>query len=96
MSPPGQTATEAVWTRGSGRRLSGVDPADELVDIVDLDDLVVGIATRAEMRSQNLRHRCAEIAVMNGAGPENGSWGFTYGHPMFWAPFSLVGEGGAQ
>jgi hypothetical protein len=33
---------------------------------------------------------------MNGPGPENGSWGFTYGHPMFWAPFSLVGEGAAQ
>jgi isopentenyldiphosphate isomerase len=45
-----------------------VEPSDELVDIVDLDDRVVGVATRAEIRSRNLLHRCAEIAVVNGAG----------------------------
>lgn len=45
-----------------------MDPSDELVDIVDMDDHVVGVATRAEMRSRNLRHRCAEIVVMNTAG----------------------------
>lgn len=45
-----------------------VDPADELVDIVDLDDRVVGVASREDMRARNLRHRCAEIAVVNGAG----------------------------
>jgi isopentenyldiphosphate isomerase len=43
-------------------------PADELVDIVDTDDRVIGVATRAEMRARNLRHRCAEIAVLNPAG----------------------------
>jgi isopentenyldiphosphate isomerase len=45
-----------------------VDPSDELVDIVDLHDRVTGVATRAEMRSRNLRHRCAEIAVVNSSG----------------------------
>ncbi len=38
------------------------------MDIVDPDDRVVGVATRAEMRARNLRHRCAEIAVMNTVG----------------------------
>ena len=36
------------------------------------------------------------LELMNGPGPENGTWGFTYSHPMFWAPFSLVGEGAGQ
>lgn len=45
-----------------------MDPADELVDIVDLDDRVVGVASREDMRDRNLRHRCAEIAVVNTAG----------------------------
>jgi isopentenyldiphosphate isomerase len=45
-----------------------VDPSDELVDIVGPDDRVIGIATRAEMRSRNLRHRCAEIAVVSVSG----------------------------
>ena len=44
-----------------------MDPSDELVDVVDLDDRVIGVATRAEVRSQNLRNRCAEIAVVNSA-----------------------------
>lgn len=38
------------------------------MDIVDLDDRVIGVATRAEVRSQNLQHRCAEIAVVNSSG----------------------------
>jgi isopentenyldiphosphate isomerase len=45
-----------------------VGSAEELVDIVDLDDRVISVATRAEMRSRNLRHRCAEIAVVNSSG----------------------------
>ncbi|HUQ74573.1 MAG TPA: CHAT domain-containing protein [Burkholderiales bacterium] len=43
-------------------------------------------------RAEALRQIMLEL--MAGPGPENGGWGFTYGHPMFWAPFSLVGEGG--
>lgn len=45
-------------------------------------------------RAEALRQTMLEL--MNGPGPENGAWGFTYAHPMFWAPFSLVGEGAAR
>ena len=45
-----------------------MDPGDELVDIVDETDRVTDVVTRAEMRARNLLHRCAEIAVRNGAG----------------------------
>lgn len=45
-------------------------------------------------RAEALRQTMLE--VMNGPGPEKGAWGFTYAHPMFWAPFSLVGEGAAR
>jgi isopentenyldiphosphate isomerase len=45
-----------------------MDPGDELVDVVDEDDRVIDVVTRAEMRARNLRHRCAEIAVRNAAG----------------------------
>ena len=44
------------------------DPAHELVDVVDLEDRVVGVSTRAHVRAANLLHRCAEIAIVNGAG----------------------------
>ncbi|MGZ5297840.1 MAG: NUDIX domain-containing protein [Actinomycetota bacterium] len=45
-----------------------MDPGDELVDVVDEDDRVIAVVTRAEMRSRNLMHRCAEIAVRSTAG----------------------------
>jgi isopentenyldiphosphate isomerase len=38
-------------------------PAGELVDIVDDHDVVVGTATRAEMRAGRLRHRCVAVLV---------------------------------
>jgi len=41
---------------------------DELVDVVDAEDRVVGTATRAEMRSQRLRHRCTFVVVRSTAG----------------------------
>ena len=40
--------------------------------------------------------RLTMLDLMNGPGPEKGAWGFTYSHPMFWAPFSLVGEGAGK
>ncbi len=43
-------------------------PGGELVDVVDAADRVVGVATRAEMRARNLRHRCASIVVRDTAG----------------------------
>jgi len=42
--------------------------ADELVDVVDEQDRVVGQATRGEVRRRNLRHRSVYILVFNSAG----------------------------
>ncbi len=39
--------------------------ADELVDVVDEADRVVGRATRAEMRRENLLHRAVYLLVLN-------------------------------
>lgn len=36
--------------------------------MVDEDDRVVDVVTRAEVRARNLLHRCAEIVVRSGAG----------------------------
>jgi 8-oxo-dGTP pyrophosphatase MutT (NUDIX family) len=45
-----------------------VNSGDEMVDVVDAEDRVVGQATRAEMRRRGLRHRAVYILVFNGAG----------------------------
>ncbi len=37
----------------------------EWIDVVDADDRVIGLATRAEMRRQNLLHRAVYILVVN-------------------------------
>ena len=42
--------------------------AEELVDVVDDTDRVVGQATRDEVRRQNLRHRSVYILVFNSPG----------------------------
>ncbi|MDZ7674739.1 MAG: NUDIX domain-containing protein [Acidimicrobiales bacterium] len=39
---------------------------DDLVDIVDVDDRVVGQVSRAEMRRQGLRHRAVYVLVRTG------------------------------
>jgi isopentenyldiphosphate isomerase len=44
-------------------RMVEPDPREELVDVVDEDDRVVGTATRGEMRAGRLRHRCVAIVV---------------------------------
>jgi len=43
------------------------DPGDALVDIVDLDDNVVAVVTRRQMRAENLLHRSVGIAVLDSA-----------------------------
>jgi CHAT domain-containing protein len=46
-------------------------------------------------RAEALRQ--AEIALIDGAGyvdPDSKATVFSYAHPIFWAPFSLVGDGG--
>ncbi|CAN5666369.1 NUDIX domain-containing protein [soil metagenome] len=43
-------------------------PAEEIADLVDEDDVVVGQATRAEIRARNLRHRGVGVLVRNKVG----------------------------
>ena len=44
------------------------DPASELVDVVDEDDVVVRVVTRAEMRRDRLRHRGVFVVVRSSEG----------------------------
>ena len=44
------------------------DPGDELVDIVDGADRVIGTATRREVRARVLKHRCVSIVVRSSRG----------------------------
>jgi len=49
-----------------------------------------------ETRAEALRQ--SELALIDGPGfkdPATGKTVFSYAHPLFWAPFSLVGDGGA-
>jgi isopentenyldiphosphate isomerase len=45
-----------------------VTAATELVDVVDDDDRVVAVVTRAEMRARRLQHRCVFIVVRRSDG----------------------------
>lgn len=42
--------------------------AEELVDVVDESDGVIGVATRREMRAQNLLHRNASVMCLTSRG----------------------------
>jgi isopentenyldiphosphate isomerase len=42
--------------------------AEEMVDVLDNDGRVVGVATRAEMRARHLPHRCVYVLVFNARG----------------------------
>jgi isopentenyldiphosphate isomerase len=42
--------------------------ADEPVDVVDEHDVVLRVATRAEVRTENLRHRCVFVVVWSSSG----------------------------
>ena len=43
-------------------------PAAEPVEEVDVDGTVLGVVTRAEVRSRRVRHRTVFVAVLDGAG----------------------------
>ncbi len=46
-------------------------------------------------RTQALR--AAMLALIDGPGyvdPKSGKTMFSYAHPIFWAPFTLIGDGG--
>jgi isopentenyldiphosphate isomerase len=45
-----------------------MDPADELVTVVDQRNEVVGVAPRRRIRSEDLWHRCTYVFVLNAAG----------------------------
>ncbi len=45
-----------------------IDPGDELVDVIDERDRLVGTVTRRELRARNLLHRCTYVFVRNAAG----------------------------
>ncbi|HZZ76956.1 MAG TPA: NUDIX domain-containing protein [Gemmataceae bacterium] len=45
-----------------------MNPADELVDVIDEAGNTVGVVTRRQMREQRLPHRCTYVLVFNSAG----------------------------
>lgn len=45
-----------------------LDPADELIDVVDDEDRVLGRRTRAEVRRHNLTHRSVYVLVLGSTG----------------------------
>jgi isopentenyldiphosphate isomerase len=45
-----------------------MNPADELVDVVDEDDRVVATVARGEVRRRQLLHRCTYVLLRNTAG----------------------------
>jgi len=46
----------------------GAGPVAELVDVVDQDDRIVGIASRSGIRGANLCHRAVAVVVVRGDG----------------------------
>ncbi|BDH04622.1 putative Nudix hydrolase [Streptomyces seoulensis] len=48
--------------------MAGMNPADEILDIVDEHDRVVTQAARGEAYARGLRHRCVFIQVRDAAG----------------------------
>jgi len=48
--------------------VSRIDPGDELMDVVDDQDRVVGQATRREVRRRRLLHRFASVLCRDAAG----------------------------
>ncbi|MEU0131460.1 MULTISPECIES: NUDIX domain-containing protein [unclassified Streptomyces] len=45
-----------------------MNPADEILDVVDENDEVVGQAPRGEATARGLRHRCVFVEARDGAG----------------------------
>jgi isopentenyldiphosphate isomerase len=45
-----------------------MNPADELVDVIDDAGATVGVVTRREMRARRLPHRCTYVLVFNSRG----------------------------
>jgi len=45
-----------------------VPVSEELLDVVDENDLIIGVKTRGEIHARNLMHRSVHILVFNSAG----------------------------
>lgn len=62
------------------------DPSSELVEVVDRDGNVIDVVTRAEVRANNLRHRCTYVTLVTSTGElvvhQRASWKDVY--PSFW------------
>jgi isopentenyldiphosphate isomerase len=50
------------------REVDGIDPGDEVLDVVDEEDRVVGQATRREVRAGRLLHRFSSVLCRDPAG----------------------------
>ena len=69
MSPAAVAALRfsEVSPLGTGE-VDDIDPGDELLDVVDEQDRVVGQATRREVRRRRLLHRFSSVLCRDGAG----------------------------
>ena len=45
-----------------------IPESEELLDVVDANDRIIGVKTRGEIHAQNLMHRSVHILVFNSAG----------------------------
>ncbi|HZZ80317.1 MAG TPA: NUDIX domain-containing protein [Gemmataceae bacterium] len=45
-----------------------MNPADELVDVIDEAGNTIGVVTRRQMRAERLPHRCTYVLVFNSTG----------------------------
>ena len=62
------TSPHELEPHAQGQRPMGLDPATELVDVVDEAGRTVGVVTRRQMRAGRLPHRCVYVLVFNGRG----------------------------
>jgi 8-oxo-dGTP pyrophosphatase MutT (NUDIX family) len=53
---------------GPGPEMGSTDPGDELLDVVDEQDRVIGQATRRAVRRRRLLHRFSSVLCWDGAG----------------------------
>ena len=70
-----------------------------------LDDAANGVSPQFDLfrrqaadpnltRGEALRQAMMALADGPGYANEAGKTEFTYAHPLFWAPYSIIGEGG--
>ena len=50
--------------------------------------------SRTERRSEHLRRAMVDLINEGEYTLDDGRSVFSYGHPLFWAPFIVVGDGG--